>query len=1062
MIGEILLFAAISLISYAFYKWATINNDFFERRNIKYLKPRFLVGNTGGLFFNKYTAAAFSQKLYQAFPDESIYGMFDFRVPQYILRDPEAIKKIGVKDFDSFEDHRTFTDEKTDKLFGNSLFFMKGEKWRQMRATLSPAFTGSKMRQMFELVTECTDDVVKHFLNKVQKGEKINIEMKDFFTRYTNDVIASCAFGLKINSFEDPTNEFFLNGKIIMNFTGLKQLFRIVIINKLPAVARALNISFTDPPIAKSFRDTILDTMDIRKKNNIHRPDMINIMMQIREGTLKLQAHEKVKEKEGFATVEESEVGKVAVNRAWSDDEIVAQCFLFFVAGFDTSSTMLMFASYELAASPDIQQKLYEEIVETDQQLGGKRITYDAIQKMKYLDQVICEVLRKWPPAIQVDRICVKDYVYDGGNKLQFKVEKGTPFLIPIYGIQHDPQYFPHPEKFDPERFSDENKDRIISGTYIPFGIGPRNCIGSRFALMEIKAILYYLLLNFSFEPNAKTTIPIELIRSPFSLLPKNGMHLELKPRHKITMLVELLLFAVLILYLFYKWATVNNDFFKRRNIKHVRAKFLLGNIEGKVTATEFATKVYQAFPDEPFNGFFDFREPMFIIRDPEIIKQIAIKNSDHFENHRALFDEKADRLWSNTLFFMQNEKWRNMRANLSPAFTGSKMRQMFELVAECADDVVKHFLNKVKNGDRVNLEMKDFFTRYTNDVIATCAFGLKINSFENPENEFYIGGRELMNFTGLKQAARYMLVSIMPTVARALDISYADARVSREFRNTILDTMDMRKKNNIHRPDMINIMMQIREGTLKNQTDEKVKENEGFATVEESEVDKVAVNRAWSDDEIVAQCFVFFVAGFESSSTLLSFTSYELAANPDIQQKLYEEIIGTDQELGGKRITYDALQKMKYLDQVICESLRKWPPSTQVDRVCNKDYIYDDGNKTKLEVEKGTAVLFPIYGIQHDPQYFPNSEKFDPERFSDENKDRIISGTYIPFGIGPRNCIGSRFALMEVKAILYYLLLNFSFEPNEKTEIPIKLKKQIIMLIPENGLHLELKPRKK
>lgn len=71
MIGEILLFAAISLISYAFYMWATINNDFFERRNIKFLKPKFLVGNTGGLFFNKYTATAFVQKLYQAFPDES-------------------------------------------------------------------------------------------------------------------------------------------------------------------------------------------------------------------------------------------------------------------------------------------------------------------------------------------------------------------------------------------------------------------------------------------------------------------------------------------------------------------------------------------------------------------------------------------------------------------------------------------------------------------------------------------------------------------------------------------------------------------------------------------------------------------------------------------------------------------------------------------------------------------------------------------------------------------------------------------------------------------------------
>lgn len=149
--------------------------------------------------------------------------MFDFRRPQLVIRDPEVIKQIGIRDFDYFEDHPSFIDEKTDSLFRNNLVFMKGEKWRQMRATLSPAFTGSKMRQMFELVTECADEnVVKHFLQKAKNEEKINIELKEFFTRYTNDVIASCAFGLKINSFTDPENEFYTNGRILMNFTGFK------------------------------------------------------------------------------------------------------------------------------------------------------------------------------------------------------------------------------------------------------------------------------------------------------------------------------------------------------------------------------------------------------------------------------------------------------------------------------------------------------------------------------------------------------------------------------------------------------------------------------------------------------------------------------------------------------------------------------------------------------------------------------------------------------------------------------------------------------------------------
>lgn len=404
--------------------------------------------------------------------------MFDFRTPQYVVRSPEIIKQIAVKDFDYFEDHRTFADEKLDKLWGNSLFLMKGKKWRQMRATLSPAFTGSKMRKTFELVTECADDVVKHFLMRSASGEKINLETKEFFSRYTNDVIASCAFGIKINSFANPNNEFYVNGKELMNFSGIKKLIKNIIINKLPALGRALHMQIVEGFFANKFKTLILETMEFRKSHNIFRPDMINILMQVREGSLKFSKCDEQSQKEGFATVEESDIGKMSVNRKWNDDEIVAQCFLFFLAGFETTSSLLTFCSYELVVNPDVQQKLYDEIIQVNEQLNGKRITYDALQKMKYLDQFICETLRIWPQAVQIDRVCVKDYTFDNGDGLRFKIEKGTPLIFPIFSIQHDPAYFSNPEKFDPERFSDANKDNIQPGTYLPFGIGPRNCIG--------------------------------------------------------------------------------------------------------------------------------------------------------------------------------------------------------------------------------------------------------------------------------------------------------------------------------------------------------------------------------------------------------------------------------------------------------------------------------------------------------------------------------------------------------------------------------------------------------
>jgi len=364
------------------------------------------------------------------------------------------------------------------------------------------------------------------------------------------------------------------------------------------------------------------------------------------------------------------------------------------------------------------------------------------------------------------------------------------------------------------------------------------------------------------------------------------------------------------------------------------------------------------------------------------------------------------------------------------------------------------------ENGEKIDLEMKEFFSRYTNDVIATCAFGIKVNSFAEPKNDFYTNGKILMNFGGFKQTLKFFMVMIFTKIPRLFNIKFFDETITNEFKDMILNTMELRKKNHIYRPDMINILMQVRDGTLKSQTEENEKEKDGFATVEESEVGQSSVYQSWHDDELVAQCLVFFLAGFETSSSVLSLVAYELVANPDVQQKLYEEIFEMNEQLGGKRVSYDVLQKMKYLDQVVSETLRMWPVVLMIDRICVKDYAYDDGDKIKFKIDKGVSVLFSAYSIHHDEKYYPNHERFDPERFSDENKHRILPGTYVPFGLGPRNCIGSRFALMELKTILYYLLLNFSFEPNKDTQIPLKLKKTPFV-ISEKGIHLELKPRK-
>lgn len=264
-----------------------------------------------------------------------VFGIFDFRQPMYFVRDPSAIKLFTVKYFDHFEDRRTMFTEEADSLFGNLLMMMRGDKWRQMRATLSPAFTGSKMRQMFQLIVDCAEEVVISLEKTAEKGERINREAKDLFSRFAIDVIGTCAFGVKVNSIEDPNNEFFQAAQeLVASSTNIMAGLKLLLFMSCPRFAKWLGLSLVSPKTSSRFRSMIFDTMEHRKNNNIFRPDLINMLMKVRSGDLEqLSAEPAEKENfDGFATVEESDVGKsTKISRKWSDDELLAQCFLFFI-----------------------------------------------------------------------------------------------------------------------------------------------------------------------------------------------------------------------------------------------------------------------------------------------------------------------------------------------------------------------------------------------------------------------------------------------------------------------------------------------------------------------------------------------------------------------------------------------------------------------------------------------------------------------------------------------------------------------------------------------------------
>lgn len=414
---------------------------------------------------------------------------------------------ITIKDFNHFVNHDVFTN--VDSVFDRTLFSLHDKEWRDMRTTLSPIFTSSKMKMMYGLLSDQAQDFVNFFEERSRKGDELIVDVLDVFARFTADGISTAVLGFEADCVRNEDSDVYkMAKKILHDFNGPAGIMKFLFAFTLPKLYQFLGIQCTSKEVLEFFNKAVIDVMDERDRKNISRPDVIQLLLQAKKGQLQNEAKEnEVNDKElaNFSANIEYDLGGSKTRSQFDDNDWIAQGFIFFGAGFDTTSGLLQQVSFELAMNVECLQKLQQEIDSVSMDLDKKSISYEALHKMKYLDMVISETLRKWPPAPQIDRSCVKDYDIDIGKGKTVTIKKGQTIFLPIYHIHHDPNYFPDPEKFDPNRFNDENKDSIISGSYFPFGMGPRVCIGSRFALMEAKVLIFNFFAKFSVEKCDKT-----------------------------------------------------------------------------------------------------------------------------------------------------------------------------------------------------------------------------------------------------------------------------------------------------------------------------------------------------------------------------------------------------------------------------------------------------------------------------------------------------------------------------------------------------------------------------
>ncbi|XP_069694161.1 cytochrome P450 9e2-like [Periplaneta americana] len=506
----------ISLAVLVLYLVGTVNHDFYKKRNIPYIKPLPFLGNISPLLFRQMSACDFVLHLYNELRGHRYGGFFTFSNPRFMLRDPELIKAVCIRDFDHFTDRNTLLNADMEPIAGRVLASLNGEEWRYLRSIVSPAFSPSKIKDLcrdmsersqrfFDFLEKQDGQSAKSGLNIENVDGLLQVEMTDLASRYCTDILAATALGVDSDSFRNPHNELYKMGQLIGNFEGngalmlLGHLFN-------PKLMKFLGLPIVRTRALDFFRALTQDLMSSRRKENIIRQDVLQLLIHARNS--------------------DEENAKVL-----DDDTIAAQVMLVFMAGVETVSTLLCFVTNLLAVHQDVQARLKEELQSLAENIGPE-VGYEDLHNLKYLDMVIAETLRLYPPVEVIDRKCVKTYTIPGSKTCaEFTFQEGEGLIIPVYSIQHDPDYFENPGRFFPERFNDKNRNRIRPFTYLPFGVGPRNCIGMKFALTLTKLTLFNLFLRYDLHVVDRTPNPIRLAKMCFNKRVDGGFWLGMNAR---------------------------------------------------------------------------------------------------------------------------------------------------------------------------------------------------------------------------------------------------------------------------------------------------------------------------------------------------------------------------------------------------------------------------------------------------------------------------------------------------------------------------------------------------
>ncbi|EFP13156.1 CRE-CYP-13A2 protein [Caenorhabditis remanei] len=454
-----------------------------------------------------------------------VYGITDGTQKTLIVSDPSMVYGIFVK----AECADNFYGRKLNPLQGNPetdqrvhMLAAQGGRWKRLRTISSASFSNASLRRMMGTVEDSALELLRHIEEKTAGGKPI--DMLKFYQEYTMDVISRVAMGQRdTQMFKNPLVDlvrkvFCGDRKNILLFCQVFPTFGYMI--------RDLTFKFSGKIPAFTLYTVVRDAVFARIAQRQRELEMGAELGESQDFIdLFLDARSETKEMGLTEEEEEKEFSKrgMKVTRVLSTDEVVGQCFLFLIGGFDTTALALSYVTYCLATNPEVQKKVQEEV---DREFGDKDVEFDKLGRLKYMDCVLKETLRLYPlAAISNARKCMRTTTVNG-----MEIEAGTYVQVDTWSLHYDTSVWGEDAmEFKPERWTTDNPLEH-KGAYLPFGLGVRQCIGMRLAQMEQKVLLTHILKKYSFETGPMTSIPLKLVGSA-TTSPEN-VYVHLTSRH--------------------------------------------------------------------------------------------------------------------------------------------------------------------------------------------------------------------------------------------------------------------------------------------------------------------------------------------------------------------------------------------------------------------------------------------------------------------------------------------------------------------------------------------------